>query len=69
MLLQWTESGVSVAPAADSRGFGWRLISEVPRSLGGDSHLDLQPDGLRCTFDIPMSDRIFPAPEKVAGSP
>ena len=38
------------------RGFGSRLIEQgLAGDLGGQAHLEFEPDGLRCTIDAALA--------------
>jgi PAS domain S-box-containing protein len=57
--LQWIESGVelpfSEAPAR--RGYGSMLIERaLPLQLQAETELTFEPDGLKCTIDVPIGD-------------
>lgn len=66
----WTESGVPTALVGPRRrGFGTELIERtLAYELGATAALDFAPAGLRCTIDLPLTERIailgdMPAPE------
>jgi len=54
--LDWRETGVLVAPAADRRrGFGSELIEEaLPFQLKALTSFTIEPDGLHCTISFPL---------------
>lgn len=56
----WTERGVPDAVAGPRRrGFGSELIERtLAYELGASAALDFTPDGLRCTIDLPLAERI-----------
>ncbi len=55
--LEWLERGVDMPrPASRREGFGTELITRrVPYELRGEGRIDLLPDGIRCTLDIPLA--------------
>ncbi len=59
LVLKWIEQGVLSPSQAVRRGFGTELIEKgVPYTVGGTSRMDFGQDGLRCTFEIPLSDTV-----------
>lgn len=57
---RWAESGVSDAVAGPRRrGFGTELIERTLRyELGATAAIDFAAEGLRCTIDLPLTERI-----------
>jgi two-component sensor histidine kinase/PAS domain-containing protein len=52
--LGWEESGgPSVAPPTQ-KGFGSRLLQELVRDLGGNTKLDYEPSGVRCSITVTL---------------
>lgn len=55
LALEWRETGGPPVRETGRRGFGTRLITGgVSRELGGEVRLDFDPDGLRCSLDVPL---------------
>jgi len=53
--IEWTERHGPAVVAPDDRGFGTRLIERgVPGDLEGRTELVFDPNGVRCTIDIPL---------------
>jgi two-component sensor histidine kinase len=56
--LGWRESGGPPVVAPSRRGFGSRLLTEgVFRDLGGKTHLEFAPEGVRCSISASLSAR------------
>ncbi|HEY8615811.1 sensor histidine kinase [Phenylobacterium sp.] len=53
---EWVETGLHLPPTEDRRrGFGTELITRrVPYELRGHGHMDMRPEGVRCTMEIPL---------------
>lgn len=62
--LRWAERGGPPVRKPDRSGFGTRLIERsLGPQLGGEVRTDFQPDGLVCTFRIPLAnvqDQVTP---------
>jgi two-component system CheB/CheR fusion protein len=60
LAFDWIETGVRVADGAPRRrGFGTELIERtIAYELGADTSLRFEPDGLRCTIALPLTDGI-----------
>ena len=58
--LEWRESGVPALNSRPSRtGFGRDLIEEgLPYDLGAVTSLNFGPGGVRCTVELPLSERV-----------
>ncbi|WP_137180633.1 HWE histidine kinase domain-containing protein [Roseomonas sp. AR75] len=58
--LRWVEQGGPPLPEAPPRrGFGWRVLDGTVRhQLGGSLALDFAPDGLTCTIEMSLGDRL-----------
>ena len=53
----WRERNGPPVRAPTRRGFGSRLITGgIARELAGEVRLEFEPDGLRCTIDVPIED-------------
>jgi PAS domain S-box-containing protein len=53
--LRWQEAGGPPVAEKKKRGFGTRLItSGLGRELGGEVNLCFEPEGVVCTFDLPL---------------
>jgi PAS domain S-box-containing protein len=52
--LVWRERGGPAPGAASPTGFGRRLIEALGREGGGSARLDVEPEGIVCTFDFPL---------------
>ena len=57
LVLEWREEGAPVRPEArEFAGYGRELIEQaLPYSLGARTRYELQPDGVRCLIDLPLS--------------
>jgi Signal transduction histidine kinase len=56
LVLEWSETGVVVAPP-DRRGFGSELIEEaVPYDLSGTGRLVFRPTGILCQIVVPLGE-------------
>jgi two-component sensor histidine kinase len=65
--LTWLEHGGPAWPADGRRGFGQTVLSEiVPAALGGASHLEQAPHGLRWSLRAPAM-RAIAQPGTTAG--
>ncbi len=58
--VRWRERGGPPVPGPPARrGFGSRLIERgLSRQLGGEARLDFLPDGVECSFRLPLSARV-----------
>ncbi|WMD22456.1 CheR family methyltransferase [Achromobacter seleniivolatilans] len=55
LILDWTESGVPVAPDATRRGYGRDLIEQsLAFNLGAKATLTFKQDGIVCRIDMPI---------------
>jgi PAS domain S-box-containing protein len=53
--IEWIESGGPAVVKPQRRGFGSTLIEgSIASELGGNATLDYEPEGLRCTIEIPV---------------
>lgn len=53
---RWKESGGPIVVHPARRGFGTRLLETgLARDMNGLAQVEFAPDGLSCTFDIPIS--------------
>ena len=50
----WAESGGPIVEPTARKGFGSRMISGLAFELDGDVQFHFDPDGVRCTFDVPL---------------
>lgn len=67
--LRWTERNGPAVVKPARLGFGSRLIERgLSHELGGEVRLDFRPDGLVCSFDLPMR-ASQPASPSAAGQP
>ena len=61
LALEWVEEGVGRAPkeeGATRKGYGRELIERaLPYALNATTSFELNNDGLRCTIDLPLTDR------------
>ena len=54
LAIDWREQGGPPVSKPEHRGFGTRFIEgSVASELHGTARLDFQPDGLRCTIELP----------------
>jgi two-component sensor histidine kinase len=59
LTLDWTETGGSGVRTPARRGFGTDVLTEMlAYDLGAQVALRYEPDGLRCTIDLPLRARI-----------
>ena len=57
--LTWTEYGGPPVDHSRPSGFGRSFIMRsVEYELGGKANLDFAPDGLRCTIELPCTDKV-----------
>jgi PAS domain S-box-containing protein len=55
LVLDWTESGVSMPAERKRRGYGTELIERaLPYQLGAKTKLDFGDDGVRCQIAVPL---------------
>ncbi|MCC7347811.1 MAG: sensor histidine kinase, partial [Variibacter sp.] len=55
LVLRWIEAGGPRVEPPKRQGFGSRLIDQsLTRDLGGRIAWEHRPEGLRCTFEIPL---------------
>jgi PAS domain S-box-containing protein len=55
LTLAWLESGGPPVSRPVGRGFGTKLIEHcIQGDLGGDCHLDFNPEGLSCRISVPI---------------
>ena len=53
--IDWVESGGPPVPTDRARGFGTELIEKiVAHELRNPVKLDFEPEGVRCTMDVPV---------------
>lgn len=66
---RWAETGVKIKEMPERRGFGRELIEQgLPYELRAATALSFTPDGVCCTIDVPLSDRVvFPDREEPDG--
>lgn len=61
LVLEWVEEGVDRAPKEEGsaqRGYGRELIERaLPYTLNATTSFELNDDGVRCTIDMPLTDR------------
>ena len=61
LVLEWVEEGVDRAPesnGATRKGYGRELIERaLPYALNAKTSFELTDDGVRCTIDLPLTDR------------
>lgn len=61
LVLDWVEEGVGRAPGAEDatrKGYGRELIERaLPYALNATTSFELNHDGVRCTIDLPLTDR------------
>ncbi|MEG3166340.1 sensor histidine kinase [Sphingomonas sp. PB2P19] len=61
LVLEWVEEGVGSAPGGEDttrKGYGRELIERaLPYALNATTSFELNNDGLRCTIDLPLTDR------------
>jgi two-component sensor histidine kinase/DNA-binding response OmpR family regulator len=63
MTLNWLETGLSDVKPPTSRGFGTTVIkASVQEQLRGKLTLDWNPQGLRCTIEVPDQGEIAASP-------
>lgn len=57
-VITWKETGVSLSPAPPRRsGYGRELIERaLPFQLGAKTRLDFEPDGVRCSIMVSLSE-------------
>lgn len=66
LTLVWKEKGGSGVAAPTRRGFGMQVLNEMlTYELGARVALAFEPDGLRCTFEIPLLPRVGHVSEEV----
>ena len=55
LAMEWRESGGPPVVEPRRRGYGTRLITGgITHELGGMVRLAFEPEGLRCTVDVPL---------------
>jgi two-component system, chemotaxis family, CheB/CheR fusion protein len=61
LIFDWRESGVKLdGNGPRRRGFGTELLERtLAYELGGETSLRFEPDGVRCTIRVPLTDRII----------
>ncbi|MGI4807251.1 MAG: sensor histidine kinase [Janthinobacterium lividum] len=61
LILEWVEEGVVRAPEPEGpkrKGYGRELIERaLPYTLNAKTSFELNHDGVRCTIDLPLTDR------------
>ena len=63
LIVVWQELGGPPIAAPLQSGFGTNLIRElIPHELGGEVHLSLAPDGVRCKIVVPLEPGQTPSP-------
>jgi two-component sensor histidine kinase len=59
LILTWREAGGPVVAPPTHKGFGSQVIERgLAHELEGDVQLDYRPEGVVCTIDIPVPQRI-----------
>ena len=59
LMLNWVEDGGPRITSPASRSFGLKVIrASIEQQLGGQSHFDWNPQGLRCEISIPLAERL-----------
>jgi two-component system CheB/CheR fusion protein len=61
LVFDWRETGVKLdGNGKRRRGFGTELLERtLAYELGGETSLRFEPDGVRCTIRVPLTDRIL----------
>lgn len=56
----WKENGTDKSHSGPARrGFGTELIEDlIPYQLGGSGSLEIKPEEIRCTIEVPLSEQI-----------
>lgn len=61
LVLEWVEEGFACAPereGAVQKGYGRELIERaLPYALNAETSFELSHDGVRCTINLPLTDR------------
>ena len=58
-MLTWVEDGGPRIKSPASRSFGLKVIrASIEQQLGGQTHFDWNPKGLRCEISIPLAERL-----------
>jgi two-component sensor histidine kinase len=52
LLLDWEESDGPLVTPPTQKGFGSRLLQELVRDLGGNTKLDYERSGVRCSITV-----------------
>jgi PAS domain S-box-containing protein len=59
LMLTWVEDGGPRIKSPASRSFGLKVIrASIEQQLGGQTHFDWNPKGLRCEISIPLAERL-----------
>jgi PAS domain S-box-containing protein len=62
LLIEWVESGVDLDPESigrAQRGYGRQLIEQaLPYQLDAEASFMIHGDGIRCTIDMPLGERV-----------
>ena len=60
LALEWRETGVAIVdPEPQRNGFGRELIERgIPYQIGATSTLEFLPGGIRCSIELPLTERV-----------
>ena len=64
--VKWVERGGPLVAAPSRRGFGFKLIEQSARGMGGNAHMLCEGEGITWTIDLPLREVHQPESAKEA---